>query len=773
MKILGALLLAFPLLAQVNLNFAEGEPGGIPKAWEVAKSVPGAGPTAHLRVEGCRSAGCVLVDRFLFQKFPAAKYRGSTVVLHGDIRREGGDANGGAQLYVRTDGPRGLRMSSSEEETPRAQWVRAEVVAEVGPDADFISIGLGTFGNSQALLDNLSYEVVPAPAPDAAVPTALQQVYASIDDAYERGAFDAIAPLMRAGYSPSTLPMQSRVSGIRKLQTDGARLHARSSVQRVRAISESYALVESRTELTRYSGQRSYAYTIDYLDLWTHAPEGWRVRDAPPLAVTAADRSPQPPQPAASEPALFAIPQVIQTAPCHLATFPGVNLGFTDYRNHLVASGPISAVMIFVDFPDAPHSENTEELYQLLGPESSRWIDEVSYGKASLKINPIHQWYRMPKRSTDYHWHKPTQEGYRSYIEDAIHGVTADFGQYDIVYIVAARNSDIHNSPSVQKPAGSGIPAQKGEVQRVLMLGNDTRHALANYGAHVLLHGTGNLFGLPDLYRYNSQAAARDVGGWDDMSLPSGAQFTAWNKWKLGWLTPDRLQCVESGTVTATLRPLEAPDGLKAIVLPVDRRVAYVAEVREWIGADAVLCDEGLLVYKIDTALQSGESPMLIIGGARGVSDEGTRRCGAAYNATFGMQPGKTTLFEDPASGIAIELLQSSLGSYTVKASKGLASRGQSLVISRSSVIWSNAHPEPFTVAVDATESFKGALMVTVSRDAPWLKATLDNGTVPATLTIAADASQLRPGTYTGTIDISAPGAINSPRSITATLKLP
>jgi uncharacterized protein (TIGR03437 family) len=65
-----------------------------------------------------------------------------------------------------------------------------------------------------------------------------------------------------------------------------------------------------------------------------------------------------------------------------------------------------------------------------------------------------------------------------------------------------------------------------------------------------------------------------------------------------------------------------------------------------------------------------------------------------------------------------------------------------------------------------------GALSFTVvtSQNAPWLTATASNLTTPATVQIIAANTGLQPGTYTGTVTITAPGAVGSPLTVNVSL---
>ncbi len=83
----------------------------------------------------------------------------------------------------------------------------------------------------------------------------------------------------------------------------------------------------------------------------------------------------------------------------------------------------------------------------------------------------------------------------------------------------------------------------------------------------MLAHETGHVFDLPDLYHRPVDGKGdwdTHVGDWDLM----GSQFAlapdlfGWHKWKLGWLEPRQVRCVqEGGPVRLTLEPLGAGPG--------------------------------------------------------------------------------------------------------------------------------------------------------------------------------------------------------------------
>ncbi|MGI8770894.1 MAG: BACON domain-containing protein [Acidobacteriaceae bacterium] len=74
------------------------------------------------------------------------------------------------------------------------------------------------------------------------------------------------------------------------------------------------------------------------------------------------------------------------------------------------------------------------------------------------------------------------------------------------------------------------------------------------------------------------------------------------------------------------------------------------------------------------------------------------------------------------------------------------------------------------TVAV--SNSGGGTLPFTTQTNQSWLSASPSTGVAPATLTVTADPTGLAAGTYTGNVNVTSPGAINSPQQIATTLSI-
>jgi M6 family metalloprotease-like protein len=269
--------------------------------------------------------------------------------------------------------------------------------------------------------------------------------------------------------------------------------------------------------------------------------------------------------------------------------------------------------MLFARFPDAAAEETTEQLYDLLVPGAADYYERTSYGRASLRVTPVHRWIPMDGASDCGDYDCSRFEPHKRYIAEVVRKADAavDFSRYDAVYVVASRNKGTPNSPTLDAHPGDGIKADGVEIRHAVTFGNDIRND--HWGWRVLIHEMGHVFGLPDLYGYAPASVHDYVGGWDPMGLlTNGSHYLAWHKAKLGWLDEDQVAVVREGeSVTRLVTPIERKGGLKMVVLPVSADGAYAAEVRTRETSET---DEpGVLLYRVRTSVETGHGPIQVL----------------------------------------------------------------------------------------------------------------------------------------------------------------
>ena len=110
------------------------------------------------------------------------------------------------------------------------------------------------------------------------------------------------------------------------------------------------------------------------------------------------------------------------------------------------------------------------------------------------------------------------------------------------------------------------------------------------------------------------------------------SEMLAWSRWQLGWLDPGEIHCVTSieTEITITISPVAFPGNEGAMIaIPISETEVIVIESRRKLGYDAgrehqwpdgtqttfpALAEEGVLVYTVNAALQSGELPLKVAG---------------------------------------------------------------------------------------------------------------------------------------------------------------
>ncbi|KRB75335.1 peptidase M6 [Kitasatospora sp. Root187] len=325
----------------------------------------------------------------------------------------------------------------------------------------------------------------------------------------------------------------------------------------------------------------------------------------------------------------------------------------TDRTQFQQAVGTKRVLMLHVDFPDAPATGEFADYYHQLAPAAD-WLKEASYGRTRLEITPLNQWLHMPQDSTSYGFDRGiTFEQHELYVRQAVEAAApyTDLARYDMVYVVPTRSaSAISFSPTyLYDPAAAGIVVGGKRLKWAVTFGQD----MYRWGPKVAAHETGHTFGLPDLYAFTGADYHRYVGGWDLMGLISGPapQQLGWERWKLGWIDDHQVACLPTaGSRTVRLHAVERPSGTKIAVIRTGETTAYVAESRRAVGGDAGACSTGVLIYKVDTSVQTGYGPVQVVNG----NPTATPPAGCTPLDLAALGPGQS--FTDPATGVRIDV---------------------------------------------------------------------------------------------------------------------
>ncbi|MGW0901713.1 M6 family metalloprotease domain-containing protein, partial [Streptomyces goshikiensis] len=270
------------------------------------------------------------------------------------------------------------------------------------------------------------------------------------------------------------------------------------------------------------------------------------------------------------------------------------------------------------------------------------------------------------------------EPGYRQLVEHIVKAADSevDFSRYDLVNILVTPNAgpsaldtvlSVTFSGNGEAPVADGVPLAN--TSFIYSRQDDGSGSYRETGYRVLPHENGHVFGLPDLYTAEGGGA---VGHWDIMSEDWGANndLLGWHKWKLGWLDSTQISCAaKSGVSDHTLSPLALRGGMKLAFIPLSESAGYAVEVRTQAGNDEAVCEPGVLIYKVDSDVDTGRGPVIVSDSAS-TSGGCTRRPNVhAEMSDAPFKPGET--FTDEKAGISVSVVgELRNGSYQVRVTR-------------------------------------------------------------------------------------------------------
>ncbi len=347
--------------------------------------------------------------------------------------------------------------------------------------------------------------------------------------------------------------------------------------------------------------------------------------------------------------------------------------GPTNAALHPSGTGTLKAVMLFARFSDGEKDETMEELHQLLVPGAAEFYAASSYGKLTLEVTPHFEWYDMKGASIEPGYDCSKHDTHKRYVQEVVTAADGDvdFAGYDLIYVVANEAPGVFNSPTFNAHSTGGFRADGNEIRHAVTFGNDVRGA--DWGWQTLVHETGHVLGLPDLYSYAPVNEAYKshhlhTGSWSPMGFQKHSRhYLAWHKRKLGWLDDADFAIVTEGERTVELAHIASKEGTRGVVLPTSETEALVLEVRHLSDAHP---EPGVLVYRVSVTTPSGGGPIRVMPSRPdddGLHPQLARKYIALYDALF--RAGETV--EDAQAGVRVEVREGERGGFRLAVSRG------------------------------------------------------------------------------------------------------
>ncbi len=341
--------------------------------------------------------------------------------------------------------------------------------------------------------------------------------------------------------------------------------------------------------------------------------------------------------------------------------------GFPLHPDLVRANGTVRIAVLFMDFPDAEAAHTTQAEAMLGLPWAEAYLETASYGKLDIEFVPLHRWLRATKDSA--HYTNASLGGAQSLELDASVEAVAladeefDFSAVNMVLTVFP-SSHFSGGNATGQATADDVTLQ---TTRANTFGHDEEQPPEQWG-FVGAHEIAHIFGLADLYSYSpkdppeppdgSVWAQTDWGlmhlhGWfqtrpDDARLsitlrsPYGdnssatgdridmLEMLAWSRWQTGWLQEAQVLCMTQPEATVTLAPIAMPGAhLAMVAVPLNSHEVIVIESRRKLGYDngfeyslpdgyhytaPGLPTEGVLVYTVDSLIETGSLPIKLAG---------------------------------------------------------------------------------------------------------------------------------------------------------------
>lgn len=289
-------------------------------------------------------------------------------------------------------------------------------------------------------------------------------------------------------------------------------------------------------------------------------------------------------------------------------------------------TGPQDVLVLRADFPDVEGSVD-EPATRALAEHAANWVEEVSWGQATLNLHFHPAPIAVPRPLT--------------YYAAADRSLLVEFAESALLRYLADTDADalngiervliFTNAPDVGDVATTG-------PWRYLLAGS---HRYLSVSVHSfratpeeLAHATGHHFGLRDLYLYDRNTSTLPLADhWDAMALPfEGIHPLVWSKERAWWASSGSLPIEfiprpqkDAPTVrriTIATQEASAPKNPIAVAIGLTPGVeSFAAETRmiliearsKTFGFDRALPGSGVLVYYANAAIPDGQGPVRVL----------------------------------------------------------------------------------------------------------------------------------------------------------------
>jgi len=304
-------------------------------------------------------------------------------------------------------------------------------------------------------------------------------------------------------------------------------------------------------------------------------------------------------------------------------------LGFDIYPERANLETNAKFQLLPIDFSDAPSSAAPGVEWKKYMDETVAFFNRTAGFETDMEFIVPDDYIRMDRTLASYNLVGNIQtsgdwvSGYFDLLREVLRKADSqiDFSNVAGVALVPAfdtpRTLFAGLIAQAEEPTYLQFPTNEGPILNVLVSPGGEGIFEETYWGWV--HEMGHLLGLTDVRDVTdpSRQDSSYLGIYELMNAPMAPELLAWQRWLLGVLNDDQVDCysgIDEGV--SWLRPVASrTDKSKMAVMPISKYKALVVESRRNTGYDTQLApkSEGLIAYVVDTTIPYTKSGMWLI----------------------------------------------------------------------------------------------------------------------------------------------------------------
>ena len=295
-----------------------------------------------------------------------------------------------------------------------------------------------------------------------------------------------------------------------------------------------------------------------------------------------------------------------------------VNLGLPRSPLFVPSTGNVPILVAVVDFTNASANESPDSAVRGFELQKVKnFYQQSSYGKLNFEFTIVDETLHLPYPDTDIN--SLSNLAISQYASQAL-PQTYDLDNYKGLLIVTTKNSSYSSSST---SAETKVENSTGKLFSFAVLAgikpNENRWHSSPW--LTVSHEVGHMMGLMDLWSKEDSTAwqGKTSGPFSLMNTGAGwnyaADFYAWEKYVLGWLSESEVICLSPTTnsLKGYLAPLSSSTGVKIVIFPSTENQYLAFEFRQKSPIDYGLVKSGILVYQIDFIKGQFEVPITLL----------------------------------------------------------------------------------------------------------------------------------------------------------------